>query len=410
MTRGGIVKRNSISGTRGDYEYGNVALLYAMAERTLLPVLKQVFPYTYEGIIVYVILREIQPLPMKSVRYLLEKTWLSRAFKESMTPRSISLMLSSLSEENMIMVMRSLTDRGEYVLMDSTAIFSRSVNIPILELGHNAHSIHVPQINLMMLFSSSRKEPTFLRIIPGSIRDVSAMKATLDMAGVERCVIITDKGFFSARNVKELRKEHLSFIVPLRRNSFLIPETAEFSGVFDYDGRPVKFWMPVDGVFTFEDPILRMEEEKDYLERVRRRERSRKRFIEDSVNFGKIHILSDLKENPEKIYRLYKQREYVEYAFNVFKKDLGADRPYLRDDHMLFSYLFLNMLALNLHFQILNMMDRMDGKYSVRDVLLILSRIKIYDMGKQEILGEMPKKSRELVESLNIDTDILRKN
>ena len=56
------------------------------------------------------------------------------------------------------------------------------------------------------------------------------------------------------------------------------------------------------------------------------------------------------------------------------------------------------------------MMDRMDGKYSVRDVLLILSRIKIYDMWKQEILGEMPKKSRELVESLNIDTEILRKN
>jgi transposase len=399
------VKRNSISGTRGDYEYGNVALLYAMAERTLLPVLKQVFPYTYEGIIVYVILREIQPLPMKSVRYLLEKTWLSRAFKESMTPRSISLMLSSLSEENMIRAMRSLTDKGEYVLMDSTAIFSRSVNIPILELGHNAHSIHVPQINLMMLFSSSRKEPTFLRIIPGSIRDVSAMKATLDMAGVERCVIITDKGFFSAQNVKELRKEHLSFIVPLRRNSSLIPETAEFPGVLDHDGRPVKFWMPVDGVFTFEDPILRMEEEKDYLVRIK--ERSRKRFIEDSVNFGKMHILSDLKENPEKIYRLYKQREYVEYAFNVFKNDLEADRPYLRDDHMLFSYLFLNMLALNLHFQILN---RIDGRYSVRDALLILSRIKIYTLDGAEIMGEIPKRANDLVKQLDVDLCMLHKN
>ncbi len=399
------MKRNSISGTRGDYEYGNVALLYAMAERTLLPVLKQVFPYTYEGIIVYVILREIQPLPMKSVRYLLEKTWLSRAFKESMTPRSISLMLSSLSEENMIRAMRSLTDKGEYVLMDSTAIFSRSVNIPILELGHNAHSIHVPQINLMMLFSSSRKEPTFLRIIPGSIRDVSAMKATLDMAGVERCVIITDKGFFSAQNVKELRKEHLSFIVPLRRNSSLIPETAEFPGVLDHDGRPVKFWMPVDGVFTFEDPILRMEEEKDYLVRIK--ERSRKRFIEDSVNFGKMHILSDLKENPEKIYRLYKQREYVEYAFNVFKNDLEADRPYLRDDHMLFSYLFLNMLALNLHFQILN---RIDGRYSVRDALLILSRIKIYTLDGAKIMGEIPKRANELVKQLDVDLNMLRKN
>ena len=51
-----------------------------------------------------------------------------------------------------------------------------------------------------------------------------------------------------------------------------------------------------------------------------------------------------------------------------------------------------------------------DGKYSVRDVLLILSRIKIYDLGKQEMLGEVPKKARELVQDLKINLDILRKN
>jgi hypothetical protein len=38
----------------------------------------------------------------------------------------------------------------------------------------------------------------------------------------------------------------------------------------------------------------------------------------------------------------------------------------------------MNLLSLYLHFQILNMID---GKYSVGDVLLVLSRIKIYDLG-----------------------------
>ena len=107
------------------------------------------------------------------------------------------------------------------------------------------------------------------------------------------------------------------------------------------------------------------------------------------------------------IYRLYKKREYVEYAFNVLKNDLDADRSYLRDDRMLSSWMFLNLLSLYLHFQTLNSID---GRYSVRDILLILSRIKVYDLGKREILEEIPKKSRELVESLNIDTEILRKN
>ncbi|MHB1648914.1 MAG: IS1634 family transposase, partial [Thermoplasmataceae archaeon] len=65
------------------------------------------------------------------------------------------------------------------------------------------------------------------------------------------------------------------------------------------------------------------------------------------------------------------------------------------------------LLSLYLHFQILNMLD---GKYSVRDVLLILSRIKMYQMEKSEIMSEIPKKAKDLVSYLKIDLSILRKN
>jgi transposase, IS4 family len=96
----------------------------------------------------------------------------------------------------------------------------------------------------------------------------------------------------------------------------------------------------------------------------------------------------------------------VEYAFKGYKNDLEADRSYLRDNHMISTYMFLNLLSLYLHFQILNMMD---GKYSVRDVLLILSRIKIYSMERSEIMSEVTKKVKDLMSDLKIDLDILRK-
>ena len=51
---------------------------------------------------------------------------------------------------------------------------------------------------------------------------------------------------------------------------------------------------------------------------------------------------------------------------------------------MISTYMFLNLLSLYLHFQILNMID---GKYSVRDVLFILSRIRIYRMERNEIMS-----------------------
>lgn len=343
---------------------------------------------------------------MKSVHYLYEKTYLSRIMDEGMSPDSLSGMLSSLPEDQSIRVMGKLTEKGEYVLMDSTAIFSRSDNISFLEPGHNSKEIHLPQINIMMLFSSTRTLPTFIRVLPGSIRDVSAMANTIDMAGVERCVIVADKGFFSADNIKKLEKRHLSYIIPLRRNSSLIPDTDSFTGVFRYDGKPVKYWKRDNGVYMFEDPVLKSEEEKDFLLRIEENKRSRKQFEENEKNFGKLYLLSDLNEEPERIYRLYKQREYVEYAFNVYKNDLETDRSYLRDDHMVFTFMFLNLLSLYLHFQVLNMID---GKYSVRDVLLILSRIKIYRMEKGETMSKIPKKANELVSTLKINLDLLRK-
>ena len=50
----------------------------------------------------------------------------------------------------------------------------------------------------------------------------------------------------------------------------------------------------------------------------------------------------------------------------------------------MFTYMFLNLLSLYLHFQILTVID---WKYSVKDILLILSRIKIYKMEKGEIMN-----------------------
>ena len=258
----------------------------------------------------------------------------------------------------------------------------------------------------MMLFSATRTVPTFVRILPGSMGDVTAMSETIDMAGVEKCVIVADKGFFSSDNIRKLKRKHLSYIIPLRRNSSLIPEPEHFMNVFLYDGKPVKYWKRENDVYMFEDPVLKSEEEKDYLIRIGENKRSRKQYDENEINFGKLYLLSDLNDEPERIYRLYKQREYVEYAFNVYKNDLEADRSYLRDDSMISTYMFLNLLSLYLHFQILNMID---GKYSVRDVLLILSRIKIYSMERSEIMSEVTKKTKDLVSDLKIDLDILRK-
>ena len=96
----------------------------------------------------------------------------------------------------------------------------------------------------------------------------------------------------------------------------------------------------------------------------------------------------------------------MDYTFNVCRNDLKADRSYLRDERIFFTYEFLNLLSPYPHAQIFNMIGR---KYSVRDVLLRPSRIKMYTIKKQEIMGQILRNANELVSDFNVDFGIIRK-
>jgi hypothetical protein len=78
----------------------------------------------------------------------------------------------------------------------------------------------------------------------------------------------------------------------------------------------------------------------------------------------------------------------------------------LRDKTRLDGYLFLNFLSLYIYCLLLNKIKKKElmKKYSVRDILLELSKVYIvwYDNNK-EITSEIPKKVRELIKTLGTD-------
>lgn len=65
-----------------------------------------------------------------------------------------------------------------------------------------------------------------------------------------------------------------------------------------------------------------------------------KKFDENKANSGKPPLLSDLDEDPKWIYSIYKEREYVEYAVNMYKNDQEANRSYLIRAKMFFIYMY----------------------------------------------------------------------
>ncbi|MFZ2070046.1 MAG: transposase [Halobacteriota archaeon] len=73
-----------------------------------------------------------------------------------------------------------------------------------------------------MIFSFDKTQPGFFRMIPGSIRDVSTVVATVKELDLKEIVFIGDKGFSSEDNAQAFSAAELKYILPLKRNSTLI--------------------------------------------------------------------------------------------------------------------------------------------------------------------------------------------
>jgi transposase len=113
-------------------------------------------------------------------------------------------------------------------------------------LGHNHKGEYIPQINLALVFSLDKTQPGFFRMIPGSIRDVSSVVATVQELNLKEIVFIGDKGFSSEKNAKAFSAAELKYIIPLKRNSTLIDydilkrgRRKEFDGLFQFDKRHI---------------------------------------------------------------------------------------------------------------------------------------------------------------------------
>ncbi|MGC8585396.1 MAG: IS1634 family transposase, partial [Thermoplasmata archaeon] len=105
-----------------------------------------------------------------------------------------------------------------------------------------------------------------------------------------------------------------------------------------------------------------------------------------------------------KIYELLKVRVNIEQLFDTFKNVLEADRTYMRDEYELEGWMLVNFVSMLLYYRIYNILraKKMLKNYSVKDVLLHLSGIHEIKVGDQWLKTEIPKKTRQIIEKLQI--------
>lgn len=348
ITPKGIIERKKSNEIRTIYEYGNSELLYNLAQELIEP-LKNSFFYRWKEIIACSIVKTIRPLPLRLIKSRWEKLHLSQKIDASLSPNTIGNVLREIGKDyaSQKKFFDELMTDSKTLAFDLSSLFSYSENLQYAEKGYNPEHLYLKQINFVLFFSVDKQLPVLLKPLPGSIKDINALKTIIDEVNSKNITIILDRGFASYYLPDILRTHQLNFVLPLRRNFKLINYNIKLENAFLYHKRGIKWGKKKKGkyfLYLFEDVKLKAEEETIFIELLGGKKKSRIDYKEESKKFGKIAILSNLDVDEEKIYLMCKYRESIEVAFDALKNELENDKTYLNDDDAIRGY-FLYRLS-----------------------------------------------------------------
>jgi len=327
-----------------------------------------------------------------------------------LSPNKLSETLREVGSDivNQKMFFEEITGEGDFLLFDLTCIFSQSENLLLAEKGYNKDRLHLPQVNIALLYSVNKQLPAMIKVLPGSVRDIKSFKKTLEEVSLEGVTVVVDRGMASYDLIPVFKEKHMSFVLPLKRNFKVIDYSMELNEFFVYRKRSIKWGKKkLDEAFLylFEDVKLRSEEENTFISQVVAESKKREDLRQQEMKFGKITMLSNLDIDGEKIYNMYKQREQVECAFDVLKNPLESDKTYLGDDDAVRGYFFVSFVALHLYYTLMNKLREKEllKKISVKELLLEFSKVYAVTDGRREIVSEVPKKVEDLAEKIGAD-------
>jgi transposase len=393
-----------------------VGSFIASTAADILLALKKHFGSNAESIYCATIMRLVHQSPLKNMELHFTHDFLSETFSQlSLSDKHMTALLKTIGEnrEKIKAFFQEFSKPGEHILMDMTAIHSKSREMSFNHVGYNSHRNFDPQANLLLLFSQTQHEPVYYRILPGNIRDVKSVKLSLKDSGIEDAIFIADKGFYSDANIAELQEAKLRYVIPLKRNHSLIDYKPlqkrgkkGLSHHFKFQDRFIFCTVKSVGeeslLYTFLDDRLKLEEEQSYLNRIETQKEDKltiKEFHKKAHAFGSFSVLTNLKgKSPAQIYELYKSRMEVELAFDAFKNVLEADRTYMQNDQSLEGWMFINYIALIFYWRILKLLVKKEmlSKVSVKDLLIHLSHVKKVKINGEWHLSEITDKTRKL--------------
>ncbi|MEM3455809.1 MAG: transposase [Candidatus Micrarchaeia archaeon] len=293
------------------YEYGNSQLVWNLCQDMYKIMEKH--PYR-DQIVAMAMVKAIDPTPLRLVFSRFQKFYISRTLRTDLDPDELSRILGYVGNHfpDLYEMFRKIMEPGGLLFYDLTSIISYTKNLKLAEKSYNTDHEHENQVTVIMAFSAKSWVPVAVDVFYGSIKDIKFLGYLIDRFRDRDISFIIDRGLYSENVIKDLRRMKMHYIVPLRRNSTMVPERVKFDTAFMYNGRPIQSFKRssrIGYIYIFRDQMMRAEEESSILRDVASSKRDMKYSEKKKRRLGVFAIVSDLDQNPSNIYDQYKSRE-----------------------------------------------------------------------------------------------------
>ena len=345
----------------------------------------------------------------------------------------------------------AVNESDEYMALDITSISSYSKQILDNERGYNRDGENLSQINLCLLFGEETQLPVYQTVYSGSIMDVATYDSTIAemeaIKGRKKLVFVTDKGFYSDKNIRMLLKRNCEFLmaVPfsnlwskelLRKKRDKIDRVSNLINTLDSPVRGISEKMNfTDFILTahlFHNPERAIKyrnylyEFVSYLKKMAERgdrqpacKKDMEKYLiikNNSVRIREDVIERELETNSwflmlgngkitaQKAYDIYSKKDVVEKAFLKYKNSLGFNRLHVHTDVRMKNKLFIGFIAMAIISHIHKVMKENDLylSHTMEKLFLTLSKIKKTTINGYPIIRPLTREQREIFYTFSI--------
>lgn len=340
--------------------YGAAAFVHSESTDLLQSLLAVYPPQDAYAILVIAMLRAIKP-EIKNRRLSTEykKTFIGQFYPGvHISENRVSKLLNLLGQDGekraaFYRLRLAAVEATHHLVIDGVLKQDTSVINSLSAFSYKARIKGCRDISVIYAYDLEKMEPVCAEVFAGNCIDANAFAAFVRDRGIQRGIIVADKGFPPSKITQELNaRPDLHFLIPIRRNDRRIQSNGmlNFQGVLSGIDRQVSYCkQQIRGgrfLYAFRDFGKARTEEYTFLERMKKDPSiTQEDFLRKSSLFGVIVFESDQDLPPLDVYLCYEDRWQIELVFDSFKNDEGLDRTDVQGDYSVWGNEFINFIA-----------------------------------------------------------------